>query len=364
MPINWSAEQSDPAKRALLKARSTVNAQPNQKNRGLAGARAVPEEHGLTLWAKKHHAMPDFDPQDWNPRSLRPTQVERGIIWFSPPYVDKFGNTYQATSVPDVRGDWEALRNKALFDNDFEKFQSLYDSFIRKYGVTPSTHYNDPKETPTKMTFMGTRQKAHPMFREILQRVEQTLKQSEGNSVALLQVRKIANSSNLSNHATGNAVDIDAENNPHIRQPERIELIQSVTGINLGQALTREKLREANILFREGFNDAWVDSQRRKLKQLRSALNGAAKGSGSEVQVLRREEKQLAGLVKTVDRDRKLLTQWSKEGFFNLSDSLIDAFLKADPDVVWGGEYRTSKDFMHFELNPGLRRSLSRKAQR
>jgi hypothetical protein len=69
MPINWSAEESDPAKQAIFNARGTANARPTESNRGLSGGRPVPDESGLEKWAAKQRAALDFIPTYWNPHS-------------------------------------------------------------------------------------------------------------------------------------------------------------------------------------------------------------------------------------------------------------------------------------------------------
>jgi len=76
MPINWSAEQSDPAKQALLNKRGTANARPTEPDRGLSELLQVREGSALEKWARRRGYALDFDP---NPQTPRPTQKDRGL---------------------------------------------------------------------------------------------------------------------------------------------------------------------------------------------------------------------------------------------------------------------------------------------
>jgi len=45
---------------------------------------------------------------------------------------------------------------------------------------------------------------------------------------------------------------------------------------------------------------------------------------------------------------RKILDGYARTGFFNLEQPLIDALVGAG--FGWGGNWRSRKNFMHFEL--------------
>jgi hypothetical protein len=79
MPINWSAEEADPIKQMLLNARSTANARPVQRERGLTSGRPAPDEAGLEKWARERGYALDFVPQYGTPQAPRPTHSDRGL---------------------------------------------------------------------------------------------------------------------------------------------------------------------------------------------------------------------------------------------------------------------------------------------
>src|SRR5438034_1324925 len=61
MPIDPSLlEETD----AVRRARGTANSKPRQKDRGLVGARPIPDEHFLEKWAKARGGALDFVPTD------------------------------------------------------------------------------------------------------------------------------------------------------------------------------------------------------------------------------------------------------------------------------------------------------------
>jgi hypothetical protein len=77
-------------------------------------------------------------------------------------------------------------------------------------------------------------------------------------------------------------------------------------------------LRRASDHFRNTFNDGWISQQSQT-----SVLNA-------------------------VRRKRTILEKFARNGFLNLSSSLIRALQNAG--LKWGGAWTKSKDFMHFEL--------------
>ncbi|MGZ2744459.1 hypothetical protein [Burkholderia stagnalis] len=72
MPINWSAQPTDPTRKPLVDARGTANAQPTPQDRGLLPLEPVPNESRLELWARKRGYALDFIPQYGHPQAPRP----------------------------------------------------------------------------------------------------------------------------------------------------------------------------------------------------------------------------------------------------------------------------------------------------
>ena len=126
----------------------------------------------------------------------------------------------------------------------------------------------------------------------------------------------------LSNHALGTAVDINPSSNPHIMSKGEIEVINAVCRPVLTSGLLAETdpdiLRKASDHFRSTFNDEWINQQ------------------------------TLSTLIKAIKSNRTRLNQFATNGFMNLPTVFIRALQNAA--LGWGGSWKSSKDFMHFEL--------------
>ena len=79
-----------------------------------------------------------------------------------------------------------------------------------------------------------------------------------------------------------------------------------------------DQLRRASDHYKATFNDAWVNQQTD------------------------------AGLLKLITKYREHLDQYAVTGFMNLPTALIRGLQAAG--CSWGGAWRNSKDFMHFEI--------------
>lgn len=293
--------------------------------------------------------------------AVRNDRFEPNAIFYSPPRVDEWGNVYYAVSRPDLRGSWEALKDKTLFPGGYTQYEKLYDLYTARTGRSPSDYLNDPGNRPIHAPFWRRHDEASPRFAKVLNTVEEKLAgRRPERSSGVWQPRPIGGKGQLSLHALGDAIDIDAERNPHIREEQHIEVIKAVTGRDLGQPMPRSQLRTASALFQQNFDQTRADLNIRltAIRQLIFAVPMVAAE-------FKAERKSLERLIKIMDQDLKSgpdsnFRKWQQRGFFNLPDELIDAFKAADPNVVWGGEYPHSKDFMHFEYNPRLRKALDK----
>lgn len=176
------------------------------------------------------------------------------------------------------------------------------------------------------LTFFGHRTPAHRDLRTPLAAAEQEL-QRRGVRPALTSFwgfvpRKMRRRNRLSNHALGRAVDIDPKTNPHIYNKDEILVIREATGIDLGKRQAHDAMRRASQAFRQTFSPGWVDQQAK-------AVQDAAR------------------------RSRTALERYARDGFLNLDQVLIDTLLNAG--FTWGGDWKSEKDFMHFELPAGRR---------
>jgi len=77
MPINRSAQPTDPTRKQLFDARGTANARPTPQDRGLPPLPSVPNESRLELWARKRGYALDFIPQYGDPQAPRPARKAR-----------------------------------------------------------------------------------------------------------------------------------------------------------------------------------------------------------------------------------------------------------------------------------------------
>ena len=130
------------------------------------------------------------------------------------------------------------------------------------------------------------------------------------------------NSDKLSNHALGKAIDINPSTNPHITSPSEIRVINAVCGSVLPSGLLAEKnpdiLRSASDHFKLTFNEDWINRQTD------------------------------ASLKKAINSRRVSLNKYANKGFLDLPGPLIKALQSAG--LTWGGNWKSAKDFMHFEL--------------
>ncbi len=146
----------------------------------------------------------------------------------------------------------------------------------------------------------------------------------------------------LSKHAAGRAIDINADNNPLQRNPQVFHVIQAVTGVNLSASPlpALHEMRTASDQFRQLFTADWVQQQRQHLTELR-AITPPTPESRQQI----RAQQQL---IREISGHRGDLNQLARTGFLNLEESLVDALRTAG--LNWGGDWATTKDFMHFEL--------------
>ena len=158
----------------------------------------------------------------------------------------------------------------------------------------------------------------------------------------------------LSNHALGRAFDINRHTNLHIDNGDDIIVIRAVTGINLGQPQATADMRQASQTFQLVFNQQWVNQQTQILQQVQTrplppgiiVPQLPAVISGMSVWLAQIMSQQM--LIRAINRRRRVLNGYARTGFFDLDQSLIDAFTGAG--FSWGGQWQHEKDFMHFEI--------------
>jgi hypothetical protein len=161
----------------------------------------------------------------------------------------------------------------------------------------------------------------------------------------------------LSNHGLGRAVDVDSTTNPFIRSDADINVIEEVTGVDLGADQDQATLRQASNTFQQTFDDEWVQQKQDRLNEVEASLeelNNAKDGLTDEKRAqkaeLESEKSELNSLLADIRTRRGTLDDYAEEGFLNLSEGLVDAFI--NNGFEWGGDWTNEKDFMHFEIDP------------
>ncbi len=217
--------------------------------------------------------------------------------------------------------------------------------------------------------------------------------------------RTVAGSTVLSNHALGLAIDINAENNPHIKGTTIPPLIMQITagqdpefprGFDFGATWVRPavgdgdeaiaeivrvhamSLRASDILKnwltvqlqleREGQGD--LDTIFEEVAKFRRwiAEGGSDTDLAAWAALLQKAEsswttrlyqftndddlkllRQLREATKHLDTNRPILEIWAEQGIRNLPVELVIALKDPKHGFIWGDEWEHSKDGMHFD---------------
>jgi hypothetical protein len=222
-----------------------------------------------------------------------------------------------------ARSQWDGHpRAHGWFEGGFTQYLQMAPLYAKR-GVADSAAYLDANIVP--LSFFGRRQPGH---RDLVARLALAEQQFAGSaptppvrSFGCLNVRPIRGTTQrLSNHALGRAFDLDPGSNPRITSAIDFKVIEAVTGAKLSAIRDPTELSRLSQLFRRTFNDGWV-SQQTQPDVVKACHN-------HEV--------------------RKRLDGYARAGFYTLSVPLTQALIAAG--FSWGGAWKSSKDFMHFEL--------------
>jgi len=147
----------------------------------------------------------------------------------------------------------------------------------------------------------------------------------------------------LSNHALGKAIDINPGSNPHVKHHIDVLVIDHICSTILSSGLLAtddiDTLKQASDFFMQTFSDAWVTTQKQLLTSMKSQTPRPPGYADQK------------SLVAALHSRHKALLGYAAKGFVTLPKDLVEGLQGAG--LVWGGEWHTSKDFMHFELqNP------------
>jgi hypothetical protein len=208
------------------------------------------------------------------------------------------------------------------FGNTFARYSELAPLYAAK-GISDAAAYLDANMV--RLTFFGRRQAGHRDLVAPLRQAEEAMRGQtvvpEITSFGCLNPRPIRGTTNrLSNHALGRAIDLNPSSNPRITQRADYLVIAAVTGVDIHRETNPTTLSRVSRAFQDRFTDAWAASQ------TQPDIVAALRNHGT----------------------RQRLDQYARHGFSTLYVPLIEALIAAG--LSWGGAWRSSKDFMHFEL--------------
>jgi hypothetical protein len=165
----------------------------------------------------------------------------------------------------------------------------------------------------------------------------------------------------LSNHAFGLAIDIDSDTNPHIKDRDVIQALFAITGFDFGKPFVPSEKGVSNVdqtvqtwMLEKTASErlqAWLQTYLPILDSIEKTGSPPPRPGDPDNQCLPLDE----AASMEIDRLRILkkfhgeeVRTWSTYGIQTMPLYLVVAMVKNGVD--WGGMYRTSKDFMHFEI--------------
>ena len=139
------------------------------------------------------------------------------------------------------------------YDNDLQKYTTLLPLYRARGILNPAEYIEN---NIIEVTFFGRRTPAHRDMAAPLAEAEAALQEQDFQS----DIRRFwsfkaraSSSGRLSQHAVGRAADINSPENPFVKDSTDIEVIQAVTGINLGDPQDVEASIQASEDFQAEF---------------------------------------------------------------------------------------------------------------
>lgn len=210
------------------------------------------------------------------------------------------------------------------FDGDPKRSYLNLRRLYQAKGISNPGEYFSNHIVP--ISFFNKHSPGHRDLKQALERAQANLK-TTGQTYPLNSAWSFVprtfndNINKLSNHALGKAIDINPSTNPHIASSEEILVINTLCQSIIPQGILNQNnpdiLRQASNYFNNNFI-SWASNQTDPFLQ------------------------------KAISRKRKTLNKYAANGFMDLPTDFIQALQNAG--LSWGGNWRTSKDFMHFEL--------------
>ena len=253
-----------------------------------------------------------------------------------------------------LRAQWDAHpRVHGWFEGGLDNYVGLAPLYAN-HGIPDAAAYLDQNITTAHL--LGHAFPAHRSLAAALAQADAALATAtpapDVHSIWAVNARPIrGQADSLSQHALGLAVDINPATNPRIRarhDADVVRVITAVTGVDLGSTQTADALRQASTTFRTAYGDEWLAARRQELD---AAVQSGDTGRAGE----------LRAVLAAAGRQATGLRELARTGFLNLDPRLIDALQAAG--LTWGGSWRTSKDFMHFELHVATSTTAAQSAE-
>ena len=255
--------------------------------------------------------------------------------------------TTEAVANP-AKAEWDAHKSiHGHFDKEgFEGYLAIRPLYVGA-GIANPAKWLDETVANNEVKFFGHKTPGHPDLQPPLTAAQEKLKSAPAiNSFWSFVPRTIRGSKKISNHALGRAVDINPSTNPRIIGADMIRVIKAVTGIDLGKTQEENAMRQASEVFKAKFDDTFIATQLDEIKSLRQQQTELRAQKATDARAI----KKLAGQIKAREKLVGDLRGLAKKGFLDLPHDFIEALKSSG--LQWGGDYKSSKDYMHFELGP------------
>jgi D-alanyl-D-alanine carboxypeptidase len=255
--------------------------------------------------------------------------------------------TSEAVANP-AKAEWDAHKSiHGHFDKEgFQGYLAIRPLYVGA-GIANPAKWLDETVANNEVKFFGHKTPGHPDLQPPLTAAQEKLKSAPAiNSFWSFVPRTIRGSKKISNHALGRAIDINPSTNPRIIGADMIRVIKAVTGIDLGKTQEENAMRQASEVFRAKFDDSYIATQLDEIKSLRQQQTELRAKKPTDARAI----KKLSGQIKAREKLVGDLRGFAKKGFFDLPHDFVEALKSSG--LQWGGDYKSSKDYMHFELGP------------
>jgi LAS superfamily LD-carboxypeptidase LdcB len=253
-----------------------------------------------------------------------------------------------AEAVADpAKGEWDAHKKiHHHFDGGYATYVEMRPAYIGA-GIANPAKWLDETVANNEVTFFGHPTPGHPDLQPSLTSAQGKLKTAPAiKSFWSFVPRPIRGSTKISNHALGRAVDINPSTNPRIIDKTTIRVVKAVTGVDMGKTQEEDAMRKASEDFKTKFDDSFITAQLNEIKSLRQQRSDLQTKEKPDAAAI----KKLSGKIKKAESLVADLRSLAKKGFLDLPHDFIEALKSSG--LQWGGDYKSSKDFMHFELGP------------